>query len=188
MSLACEFPARAAVERPADFRRLALVSPTGFRGSRAWRAAPGSTSGLPWLHRLLRGPGDAWGGALFRGRTRPGVVRYFLQRTWGGQAIDEDLWAYDPLTTRQRGAEFAPLQFLSVGLFSADIHTVYDQLAQPVWMSHGVRGNFTDYRRCSFVTAKPNWQLTVYPTDALPHFEVPIAFFADFDAFLAGAG
>lgn len=63
---------------------------------------------------------------------------------------------------------------------------MYDQLAQPVWMSHGVRGNFTDYRGCSFVTAKPNWQLTVYPTDALPHFEVPIAFFADFDAFLAG--
>ena len=85
MSLACEFPARAAVERPADFRRLALVSPTGFRGSRAWRAAPGSARGLPWLQPLLRGPGDAWGGALFRGLTRPGVVRYFLQRTWGGR-------------------------------------------------------------------------------------------------------
>ena len=188
LSLACEFLARAAVERPADYRRLALVSPTGFRGSRAWRAAPGSTRGLPWLHRLLRGPGDAWGGALFRGLTRPGVVRYFLQRTWGGKAIDEDLWAYDLLTTRQRGAEFAPLHFLSAGMFSADIHTVYDQLAQPVWMSHGVRGDFTDYRGCGFVTAKPNWQLTVYPTGALPHLEVPTAFFAHFDAFLAGAG
>ena len=74
LSLDCEFLARAAVERPAAFRCPALVSPTGFRGSRTWRAAPGSIRGLPWLHRLLRGPGDAWGGALFRRLTRPGVV------------------------------------------------------------------------------------------------------------------
>ncbi len=188
LSLASEFLARAAAERPGDYRSLALVSPTGFRGSRAWREAPGSTRGLPWMHRLLRGPADLWGRALFRGLTTPGVVRYFLQRTWGGQAIDENLWAYDLLTTRQPGSEFAPLHFLAAGMFSADIHTVYDQLAQPVWMSHGVRGDFTDYRGCGFVKAKPNWQFTVYPTGALPHFELPLAFVADYDAFLAASG
>jgi Alpha/beta hydrolase family len=188
LSLASEFLARAAVERTTDYRSLALVSPTGFRGRRAWRDAPGSTRGLPWMHRLLRGPGDAWGGALFRGLTRPGVVRYFLQRTWGGKAIDEELWAYDLLTTRQPGSEFAPLHFLSASMFSADIHTVYDQLAQPVWMSHGVRGDFTDYRGCGFVKAKPNWQFTVYDTGALPHFERPAAFVGDYDAFLSATG
>ena len=184
LSLASEFLARAAAERPADYRSLALVSPTGFRGTQAWRGAPGSTRAMPWLLAALRGPGQAWGGALFRGLTRPGVVRYFLERTWGGKAIDEALWRYDLLTTRQPGAEFAPLCFLSAAMFSADIHTVYEQLTQPVWMSHGVRGDFTDYRGVGVVQSRPNWRFTVYPTGALPHFEVPAQFTTDYQAFL----
>jgi len=186
LSLSSEFLARAAVQAPARFRSLALVSPTGFRGLRPWRGAPGSTRGLPWLHRALRGPGGLWGGALFRGLTRPGVVRYFLRRTWGAKDIDEALWRYDVLTTRLPGAEHAPLHFLSAGMFSADIHTVYEQLALPVWMSHGVRGDFTDYRGKSIVEGRPNWRFTVFPTGALPYFEVPERFFAAYDAFLAG--
>ena len=182
LSLSCEFLARAAAEAPANFGRLALVSPTGFRGLREWRGAPGSTRGLPWLYRLLRGPG--WGGGLFRGLTRPAVIRYFLERTWGSKSIDEALWRYDLLTTRQPGAEFAPLHFLSAQLFSADIHDVYDQLTGPVWMSHGVRGDFTDYRGSQAVAARPNWQTTVYPTGALPYFELPDRFCGDFDRFL----
>lgn len=185
LSLGCEFLARAAVEAPQHFRSLALVSPTGFRGTRAWRAPPGSTRALPGLLAALRGPG--WGDALFRGLTRPGVVRFFLEKTWGGKAIDEALWQYDLLTTRQPGAEHAPLHFLSGGLFSADIHSIYGQLGQPVWMSHGVRGDFTDYRGVSIVRERPNWRITVYPTGALPHFERPQQFVADYDAVLAGA-
>lgn len=184
LSLGCEFLARAAAERPADYRGLALVSPTGFMGSKVWRAAPGTTREVPGMLKLLRGPG--WGGALFRGLTRPGVVRYFLQRTWGSKAIDETLWQYDVLTTRQPGAEHAPLHFLSAGLFSADIHTVYEQLAMPVWMSHGVRGDFTDYRGSHIVRQRPNWQFSIYPTGALPQFEVPARFHADMQAFLDG--
>ncbi len=185
LSLSCEFLARAAAEAPASFGRLALVSPTGFRGLREWRGAPGSTRGLPWLYKLLRGPG--WGSGLFRGLTRPAVIRYFLERTWGAKSIDEALWRYDLLTTRQPGAEFAPLHFLAAQLFSADIHGVYDQLKGPVWMSHGVRGDFTDYRGSKAVAARPNWQTTVYPTGALPHFELPDRFCADFDRFLGAA-
>ena len=184
LSLGCEFLARAAVEQPAAYRSLALVSPTGFMGTRVWRGAPGSTRAVPGLLKVLRGPG--WGGALFRGLTRPGVIRYFLQRTWGGKAIDETLWQYDLLTTRQPGAEHAPLHFLSAGLLSADIHTVYGQITQPVWMSHGVRGDFTDYRGCGFLQQQPNWQFTVYPTGALPQFELPDRFQADLQAFLDG--
>jgi pimeloyl-ACP methyl ester carboxylesterase len=186
LSLGCEFLARAAVEAPTGFRSLALVSPTGFRGTRAWRGAPGSTRAMPWLLSALRGPG--WGNALFRGLTRPAVVRFFLEKTWGSKDIDEALWAYDLLTTRQPGAEFAPLHFLSGGLFSADIHSIYEQLRQPVWMSHGVRGDFTDYRGDTVVKALPNWHFTVYPTGALPQFELPAQFVADYDRFLAAAG
>jgi hypothetical protein len=43
--------------------------------------------------------------------TRPGVIRYFLQRTWGSKAIDEDLWRYAVVTTRQPGARNAPFRF-----------------------------------------------------------------------------
>jgi hypothetical protein len=181
LSLACEFLARAAVERPATLRRLALVSPTGFMGHRAWRGAPGSTRALPALHRVLTGPG--WGGAIFRGLTRPGVIRYFLERTWGAKNIDEALWRYDILTTRVPGAEHAPLHFLSASMFSADIHTVYEQIAQPVWVTHGVRGDFTDYRGLKIVAGRPNWQVDVLPTGALPHFEVPERFNALADRF-----
>jgi hypothetical protein len=184
LSLSCEFLARAATEAPDAFRTLSLVSPTGFSGQHARRGAAGSTLAMPWLLRSLRGPG--WGGALFRGLTRPGVIRYFLQRTWGAPTIDEALWEYDVLTTRQPGAEHAPLHFLSGGLFSADIHSVYEKLELPVWMSHGVRGDFADYRGASIVAGRPNWRFSVFPTGALPHFEVPGEFVAAYDAFLEG--
>ena len=178
LSLASEFLARAAAESPSHFRSLALVSPTGFSGSKARRGAPGSTYAMPWLYRTLRGPG--WGGALFRGLTRPGVIRYFLGRTWGSSRIDERLWAYDVVTTRQPGAEHAPLYFLSGGLFSADIHRIYEALEMPVWMSHGVRGDFTDYRGSAWVAARANWRISVFQTGALPHFEELEAFTADY--------
>lgn len=185
LSLSCEFLARAAAEAPADFGHVALVSPTGFRGLRSWRAATGSTRGKPWLYRALHGPGAGWGGSLFRALTRPGVVRYFLARTWGSDRIDETLWRYAVLTTQLPGAEHAPLHFLAGNLFSADIHTVYDRLAGPVWMSHGVRGDFTDYRGKVIVADHPNWQFSVFPTGALPYFEVQDDFCGALDRFLA---
>lgn len=187
LSLSCEFLARAAAERPAHYRSLALVSPTGFSGRGVWRGPPGSTRGKPWLHRALRGPGKGWGESLFRGLTRPGVVRYFLERTWGSKQIDEELWAYDLITTRQPGAHHAPLHFLAANLFSADIHTLYEQLAMPVWMSHGVRGDFTDYRGKTLVEGRSNWRFSVFPTGALPYFEVPQEFCAAYDGFIAAA-
>ncbi|RYF33210.1 MAG: alpha/beta fold hydrolase, partial [Comamonadaceae bacterium] len=142
LSLSCEYLARAAAESPDRYRTIALVSPTGFNGLKPWREAPGTTRGKPWLYRALHGPGhgDGWGAAVFRQLTRPGVIRYFLGRTWGSKNIDETLWAYDVITTKVPGAQHAPLHFLSANLFSADIHTIYEQLGMPVWMSHGVRG------------------------------------------------
>jgi pimeloyl-ACP methyl ester carboxylesterase len=183
VSLSCEFLARAAAEQPAAWGRLALVSPTGFNGTKPRRGPAGSTRAIPWLRAVLQAP--LWSEALFRGLTRPGVVRYFLQRTWGGKAVDETMWAYAVASAAQPGARHAPLCFLSAGLFSADIHTVYEALAQPVWASHGVRGDFTDYRGMTIVQGRPNWRVSVFPTGALPYFEVPAAFNADFDALLS---
>ncbi len=109
LSLSCEFLARAAVEAPTRLRRLALVSPTGFSGTRAWREPPLSTRRQAGLHAFLRGPGGLWGGALFRTLTRPAVIRYFLRRTWGSQDIDEDAVAlqraqHAPTRRRARAA------------------------------------------------------------------------------------
>ena len=185
LSLSCEYLARAAMEQPAWFRSIALVSPTGFQKGAVRRAPLGTTRGMPWLYRVLRGPG--WGGALFRQLTRPSVIRYFLKRTWGSQAIDETLWAYDVLSARVPNAEFAPLRFLSGYLFSADIHTVYDALTQPVWMSHGVRGDFTDYGGAVRLADRANWRVTTFPTGALPHFEIPGEFCSQYAAFMASS-
>jgi pimeloyl-ACP methyl ester carboxylesterase len=181
-SLSCEFLARAALEAPEALRSLALVSPTGFRGTRALRKPPGSTLEVPGMLAILRGPG--WGGALFRGLTRPGVIRFFLEKTFGSKTIDEPMWRYAVATARQPGAEHAPLQFLCARLFSADVHDLYERLALPVWMSHGVRGDFTDYRQKRLVEGRPNWRFTVFPSGALPFFEDGEAFFAAYDGFL----
>ncbi len=182
-SLSCEFLARAAVEQPATFRTLSLVSPTGFSGLRLRQGPPGSTYGQNWLLALLKGPG--WGRALFKGLTRPGVIRYFLNKTWGSRAIDEAMYDYAVWTTREHGAEHAPLCFLSAQMFSADITTIYDQLRLPVWMSHGVRGDFVDYRGKARFAAHANWQFTIFDSGALPYFEYPQDFAEKMLAFMA---
>jgi pimeloyl-ACP methyl ester carboxylesterase len=182
-SLSCEFLARAAVEQPAWFKTLSLVSPTGFSGLRLRQGLPGSTYGQDWLLALLKGPG--WGRALFKGLTRPGVIRYFLNKTWGSRAIDETMFDYAVWTTQQYGAEHAPLSFLSAQMFSADITTIYDQLRLPVWMSHGVRGDFVDYRGKARFATHANWQFSIFDSGALPYFEYPQDFAEKMLAFLA---
>jgi len=179
LSLGCEFLARAASEAPTSFGSLALISPTGFDGRRQRPGPPGSTLAKPWLHALLRGPG--WGRALFGLLTRPKVVRYFLRRTCGAKDIDPALWDYAVRTARQPGAEHAPHCFLAGKLFSADIHWVYEGLELPVWVAHGERGDFVDYRQLSLVSDLSNWQFSIYPTGALPHFELAGRFCADYE-------
>lgn len=184
LSLGCEFLARAASEQPAWFERLALVSPTGLDGTRLRRGPAGATRQVPGMLPLVSLP--LWSQALFNGLTKPGVVRYFLERTWGGKAIDEAMWEYAVLTARAPGARFAPLAFLSGKLFSADIGQVYESLALPVWVSHGTRGDFTDYRAKAHFAGRPNWRFDVYEGGALPFFEHRAAFGARWRAFLAG--
>lgn len=179
VSLSCEFLARAAAENPSLFRSIAMVSPTAFNGTRTLRRPPGTTRGKPWLHALLRGPG--WGRALYRQLTRPQVIRYFLERTWGSKNIDEGLWRADVSVSRHPGAHFAPLYFLSASLFSADIHTVYDSITAPVWVAHGRRGDFVDYRQLPQFAARGGWRVTVFDTGAMIYFEELGAFADEYD-------
>jgi pimeloyl-ACP methyl ester carboxylesterase len=182
VSLSCEYVARLHSEAPNALRRIALVSPTGFSGNTRRYGPPGSTRGIAWLYKVLANP--AWSGALFNALTRPGVIRYFLQRTFGTKQINESLWRYDVLTTRQPGAKHAPLYFLGAYLFSNDINSLYEAVDCPVWVSMATRGDFTDYRGRSTVEGRPNWQFHLFDGGALPYFERPAAFTALLDTFL----
>jgi hypothetical protein len=182
LSLSCEFLARAVVERPSAFRTIALVSPTGFTGTRRRTGSPGSTRAVPGMRAVLGLP--LWDDALFNTLTRPSVIRYFLRRTWGSTEIDEGLWAYAARAARQPGAKFAPLDFLSGELFSNDVNLLYDALDLPVWVAHGVRGDFVDYRGLETMRSRGNWRFSVFPTGALPHFELPDDFTAAYGDFL----
>ena len=94
------------------------------------------------------------------------------------------MWADAVQAARAPGARHAPLRFLSGGLFSADVQSVYESLQQPVWVSHGVRGDFTDYRGKVHLQGRPNWRFTAFDTGALPYFEQPQAFNEQLGAFL----
>lgn len=182
VSLSCEYVARVACEVPDAIRRIALVSPTGFSGSKRFYGAPGSSRGIAWFYRAASNP--IWSSGLFNTLVRPGVVRYFLQRTFGRKQVDVALWRYCVLTAHQPGAKHAPLYFLSAYLFAADINTLYEKLACPVWVSMATRGDFTDYRGKSTVEQRANWQFELTPGGALPYFEDLAGFTAKLDAFL----
>jgi pimeloyl-ACP methyl ester carboxylesterase len=186
VSLSSEYAARAAHEMPSFYRSVALVSPTGFDRRAPFNAPPGSNRGIEWLRRGLSNP--RWSDGVFRLLTRPSVIRFFLKKTWGDAAIDEGLFDYDVITTRQSGAKHAPLWFVGAFLFSADITRVYQSLTMPVWMVHGVRGDFVDYRHKAAYAHLPHWTFDVMSTGAMPYFERPDEFMQLYDAFLQSCG
>ena len=186
ISLGSEFLARAVVERPERARTMALVTPTGFSRTYAGlHGAPGSTREVPGLYGFFTFP--LWSQGFFDLLTSRRSIRYFLQRTYGSKNIDEGMLDYDYLTTHQPGAKNAPYAFVSGRLFSKDIQDVIRRLTLPVWVPHATRGDFKDFSANDWALARQNWRFQPYPTGALPHFEKPQAFLADYDRFLAEA-
>jgi pimeloyl-ACP methyl ester carboxylesterase len=183
VSLSSEFLARAVTENPLAFRSLALVSPTGFRSGDAKTKWHDGTRAMPRLHALFEFP--LWSDVFFRLLTSRAGIGYFLRKTWGSPDIDQGLAAYDYLTTHQPGARHAPYYFVSGYLFSQDIMRLYHALTLPVWMVHGVRGDFVDYTNEALVQGRANWTIEVFPTGAMPHFESKSDFIRAYDAFLA---
>ncbi len=183
LSLSAEFVARVASEQPARFRSLTLVTPTGFRaGSQNMRKAPGTTREVPGLYKALTVP--LWRGPLYRALVTRRSIRYFLERTFGSDQVDDGLVDYAYLTTHQPGATHAPYAFLSGRLFSADIRDVYERLTLPVWLAHGTRGDFKDFREAEWARQRPNWTVQAFDTGALVYYEKPAEFFRGFDRFI----
>jgi pimeloyl-ACP methyl ester carboxylesterase len=182
VSLSSEFLARAAFEVPGAFRCLALVSPTGFDRRAPYTGPTGSTRGNAALYAALNVA--LWRNGFFWALTSRPSIRNFLQKTWGSKEIDEGLMNYDYLTTHQPGAYHAPYDFVSGFLFSGDISNIYGALKLPIWMSHGVRGDFTDYSWTSNVENRSNWTIHQFPTGALSYFEMPTLFVQRYETFI----
>ncbi len=186
LSLSSEFLARAASEQPAAFHTLALISPSGFNRGAPFLGPSGSHRGMPWLHWLFSVP--PWRQGFYNVLTSERSMRFFLAKTWGSKAIDEGLLQYDRQVAAQPGARHAPYSFVSGFLFSADVTRVYESLSMPVWMAHGDRGDFVDYRDEQRYRARPNWRFQQFSTGALPHFERLEEFVSAYDRFLEEAG
>jgi pimeloyl-ACP methyl ester carboxylesterase len=180
LSLTAEFLARRASEEPLAFRSLALISPTGFSRTTPDNAPPEETRAMPRLRKVL----NFTGRYAFDLLTTKPSIRYFLNKTWGSKAIDEGLLEYDYLTTHQPDAHYAPYTFVSGYLFSRNIQAIYRALTMPVWMAHGVRGDFTDYSKAPRFASRPNWTVQSFPTGALPHFEALDSVVRSYDGFL----
>lgn len=183
VSLSASYLARASLERSDAYRSLALISPTGFDGRLSGDGPPDGHRGRDWLRDALDRP--PLGRPLFDALVTRPSMRFFLQKTFGSSAIDEGLLAYDYASAHQPGAEHAPWCFIAGHLFPTDATRLYERLRLPVWMVHGTRGDFVDYRLAPRVADRPNWRVETLPTGAFPHFEQPAAVAAGYDAFLA---
>ena len=182
LSLSAEFLGRAAQEHPMLFRSLGLISPTGFESKLERQGAAGTNYGKPSVRDIVSFP--LWGRTLFDGLVSRPSMRFFLQKTWGSKDIDEGLMDYDYLAAHQAGAEYAPFSFIAGFLFSRDALSVYKELTMPVWMCHGVRGDFVDYSNKREIADRPKWTIQVFQTGAFPQFEVLDELTAAYDTFL----
>ena len=170
-------------EHPSRFSTLALVSPTGFGNDDQLYGEPGSVRGNSGVRAFFSFP--LWSRAFFDLLNSRPSARYFLAKTFGSnEAVDQGLWDYDYLTAHQPGAQHAPYAFISGLLFSADIGRVYDSLGMPVFLAHGVRGDFTDYGGTARVAGRDNWTIQVFQTGGVPYFEQLDQFAAGYDPFL----
>jgi pimeloyl-ACP methyl ester carboxylesterase len=170
LSLSSQFLAEVAVARPEALRSVALISPTGFDKRLSGNGPEGGNRGNASVLGGLKF--GLWRKTIFNALVSKPSMRFFLEKTWGGKNIDEGLFDYCQKTAHQPGAEYAPLSFVAGFLFPTDATLVYTRLKQPVWIGHGVRGDFVDFERLPDIArGKSNWTTHIFQTGALPHFE-----------------
>ncbi len=184
LSLSCEFAAQAALDAPARFHSLTLISPTGFTARESEEGSqPASTeqSGSG-LYRLFSFP--LWAQAFYDLIVTRPSIHYFLSRSFEGE-VDSGLEQYAYVTSHQPGARFAPLYFVSGKLFTPNVRArVYDQLTLPVLVLYD-RDAFVRFDLLPETLAQhSNWRgQRIIPTRGLPQFEQPEATMQALDHF-----
>lgn len=180
LSLGSEFAARAALGEP-RIRTLALISPSGLGQPRGGTQQASAEDGGERLYRTLNAVGTPLYALL---RTRPSI-EYFLSRSFRGP-VDPGLVDYSLETSRQPGAKYAPLYFISGQLFTPDAYRdLYSKLRVPVTVLYD-RDAFVSFDRLPLFTAQPGVSaVRIEGTDGLPQFERLPQVRAVLDAFWA---
>lgn len=172
LSLSSEFAAQAALEQPALFNSLVLISPTGFRLNQgktsSQQASQLGVSNV--VHPVFSFP--VWARPFYDGLSTRTGIEYFLKKSFIG-GVPQDLVDYDYATAHQPGAEHAPLYFISGKLFTRNIRqAVYEKLQVPTLVVYD-RDGFTSFERLPETLVRNSfWQaVRLVPTLGLPQFE-----------------
>ena len=166
LSLGCEFVARAVVELGAAVRSLTFISPTGFS-----RRQPPAPQAQRRLKRLFDFAG--FGRGAFKLLRLERSIRYFYGMNFSG-FVPNELVTYALKTTRQSGAHEMPLQFLSMGLFTAKAaESLYSKLDVPVLVLFDEDPNVS-FELFEEFEANPAWQFKrIAPSLGMPQWEHP---------------
>ena len=186
LSLGSEFAARAALGAYSGprIRSLALLSPTGLGEAKSAADLAAEPQNSANLYRTLSSP--LLSGALYSLLSTPQVIDLFLRRSFEGQP-DPGLESYAALATRQPGAVYAPLFFISGLLRTPDAYTdLYSRLGTPTLVLYD-RDGFVNFTRLpDLLAAKASVRaVKVAPTKGLPQFEQLSQVTAALDAFWA---
>ncbi|MBB5374697.1 pimeloyl-ACP methyl ester carboxylesterase [Deinococcus metalli] len=180
LSLGSEFAARAALS-DAHICTVALISPSGLGQPRPGTQQASADDGGQRLYRILNAVSTPLYGLL---RLRP-VIESFLDRSFHGP-VDQGLVDYSVDTTRQPGAKYAPVYFISGQLFTPDAYAeLYSKLQVPALVLYD-KDAFVSFDRLPQFAAQPGVQAVRIPdTDGLPHFEKQPEVRSALDAFWA---
>lgn len=181
LSLGGEFDARAALSDP-RIRSLALISPSGLGKPRGGTQEANAEDGGKKLYDRLNSVSTPLYAAL---RIKPSI-EYFLSRSFRGP-VDSGLVDYSMDATRQPGAKYAPVYFISGQLFTDDAYgELYSKLTIPVIVLYDQDG-FVSFERLQQFTQQDGVRaVRIEGTDGLPQFEKMPEVKAALDAFWAG--
>lgn len=179
LSTTAEFVARAARTKPAAFRSIVLISPTGLG-----RREPPSEAASDRIGRIFRF--SLLSSNLYRLLTTRSSIRFFLRQSFAGP-MPEALVEYARATARQPGAQYAPYAFLSMRLFTRDAaRTLYQPLAVPTLVVYDRDPNVDFERLAEVEAANPRVSsVRISPTLGMPHWDEPRRTFDAINAFHA---
>jgi pimeloyl-ACP methyl ester carboxylesterase len=168
-ALSCQFVAQAVLEDPVRWGRLAFISPVGLNGPGTSRKERLLIKRKRLAHRLLMA--DTWSQPLFEALTSAPVVRYALKRDFGTSNIDNGLVSQSVSEAKAEGARFAAFAYLSGNLTNPASKVLYESLENPIWVTHGTRGNASKFRHNPTLEKRSNWRLTAFGSGPMPHFQ-----------------